>query len=109
LAAEKEKKCILVTSGSGGDGKTFVTLNTAMSMAISGKRTIAIGMDLRKPKLSTYIGEEIQGKGLTSYLVGAASKEEIVNKTKLHENFLFHQCRANPSQSGRIADAGAIG
>jgi capsular exopolysaccharide synthesis family protein len=53
-------------------------------MALSGKKTVLIGLDLRKPKIADYVG--VGNKvGLSSYLVDRSTKEEIVIPTK-YEN-----------------------
>ncbi len=87
LASEKKCKKILITSSVSGEGKTFVSLNLAAAIALSGKRTCLLGMDLRKPKISDYVG--VPNKvGLSSYLIGKSEKEEIVLPTK-YENFFI--------------------
>ncbi|TVP53505.1 MAG: polysaccharide biosynthesis tyrosine autokinase, partial [Mongoliibacter sp.] len=84
LASDKKCKRILVTSSVSGEGKTFVSLNLAAAIALSGKKTILLGMDLRKPKISDYVG--IDNKvGLSSYLVGKSEREDIVLPTQ-YEN-----------------------
>ncbi|MFT4095302.1 MAG: polysaccharide biosynthesis tyrosine autokinase [Niabella sp.] len=71
-------KVILVTSSNPGEGKTFVSLNLAATFALSGKKTIIVGLDLRKPKLNKVLKME-RRKGLTHYLVGQATLEEIIH------------------------------
>lgn len=84
LASEKKSKRILITSSVSGEGKTFVSLNLAAALALSGKKTVLIGLDLRKPKISEYVG--VGNKvGLSSYLVDKATQEEIIIQTK-YEN-----------------------
>ena len=84
LSSEKKCKRILVTSSVSGEGKTFVSLNLATALALSGKRTCLIGMDLRKPKISEYVG--VHNKiGLSSLLVDKATMEEVIIATK-YEN-----------------------
>lgn len=84
IASEKKCKKILVTSSVSGEGKTFISLNLAAAMALSGKKTVLIGLDLRKPKIADYVG--VGNKvGLSSYLVDRSTKEEIVIPTK-YEN-----------------------
>ncbi|WP_439475791.1 GumC family protein [Algoriphagus formosus] len=85
IASEKKCKKILVTSSVSGEGKTFVSLNLASAIALSGKKTCLVGLDLRRPKLSEYVGISNQ-TGLTNYLVGKAERDEIVIKTK-YDNF----------------------
>lgn len=77
LSSEKKCKKVLVTSSVSGEGKTFVSINLASALALSGKKTCLIGMDLRRPKLSEYLGVSNQ-TGLSNYLVDKASIDEII-------------------------------
>lgn len=87
ISSEKKCKKILVTSSVSGEGKTFVSLNLASALALSGKKTCLIGLDLRRPKLSEYVGVSVQA-GLSSYLVGKSSKEEIIIPTAYENLFV---------------------
>jgi hypothetical protein len=64
-----ESKVILVTSSIGGEGKTYVSINIASVLGLSGKKTILLGMDLRKPKI---FGDfKVNNKyGISNYLTG---------------------------------------
>lgn len=77
IASEKKCKNILVTSSIAGEGKTFISINIASAMALSGKKTCIVGIDLRKPKLAEYIGVSNK-KGLSSFLVDQCDAEEII-------------------------------
>ena len=44
-------KTIVLTSSVSGEGKTMISINMATVLALSGKKTILIGLDLRKPKI----------------------------------------------------------
>ena len=68
-----DKPCpiLLVTSALNGEGKSFIALNTAISMALLGKRVILVGLDIRKPVLSEYVGTSFRGR-LTSYLMDSS-------------------------------------
>lgn len=59
---------ILVTSYDPGSGKTFITLNLAVSLALKNKRVLVIDADLRRASLSKYEGNSAQG--LSSCLTG---------------------------------------
>src|SRR5690606_34227410 len=50
---EKDKVVVLVTSSISGEGKTFTTINLASVLALSGKRTLIVGADMRRPKMFT--------------------------------------------------------
>lgn len=60
-------RTILVTSTEPGDGKTFVAINLAVSLAQAGRRTLLIDSDLRKPRAHAALGLFDQ-PGLSTYL-----------------------------------------
>jgi capsular exopolysaccharide family len=59
-------EAILLTSFNPGSGKTFLTMNVAVSLAIKRKKVLVIDGDLRHGSLSSYIGSP--GIGLSDYL-----------------------------------------
>tara|TARA_R110002050_G_scaffold289710_1_gene442576 strand:+ start:31610 stop:33970 length:2361 start_codon:yes stop_codon:yes gene_type:complete len=65
---KQDSKTIFVTSTVGAEGKTFVSLNLATALALSSKKVLLIGADVRKPKLNEYLGVDIS-QGLTHFLV----------------------------------------
>jgi capsular exopolysaccharide synthesis family protein len=64
---EANDKVVLVTSTRSGEGKSFISVNTAASLALLGKKVLLIGMDIRSPRLHEYLGFENK-VGLTTYL-----------------------------------------
>ena len=64
---EGKAKTILFTSTISGEGKTFLSVNLASIFALSGKKVLLIGMDIRNPKLDEYI-DLPSSAGLTNYL-----------------------------------------
>ncbi|MBA3707171.1 MAG: polysaccharide biosynthesis tyrosine autokinase, partial [Bacteroidetes bacterium] len=73
-----KSKCIFVTSTIGKEGKSFIALNLAASFALSGKKTLLIGTDLRAPKILEYLGMGDK-KGLTNFVVDEEMKlNEII-------------------------------
>ena len=65
---EKGQKVILVTSSIPKEGKSFAAANLAVSMAFLGKKTLIIGMDIRKPGLNKTFGFSTRALGITNYL-----------------------------------------
>ena len=78
-------KRILITSCIKGDGKSFVSTNLAMSLARSGKKVALCEIDLHQPKLRETF-ELPESNGITDYLLGNVSEEEIIFTTKKHAN-----------------------
>ena len=77
-----KSKVLLVTSSVGGEGKTYSSINIASVLGLSGKKTILLGMDLRKPKI---FGDfKVDNKiGISNYLTGEVKMEQIINKTRI--------------------------
>jgi len=88
MGINEEHKTLLVTSSISGEGKSFIALNLAMSFTLTGKRVGLMEMDLRKPKLSKYLGIN-RDPGITSYLIGKASIEQIIKDTKYPNLFVI--------------------
>src|SRR5690606_24067231 len=91
---------ILVTSSFSGEGKSFISTNIGATLAISGKRTVILEFDLRKPKILVGLGLP-QGKGLTNYLVGGTQMEELIHQAPNIENLFVIPCGPvppNPSE-----------
>ena len=83
LKSDHEKsKVILVTSSQPQDGKSFVSLNLACSIASVGYKTILVDCDLRRPTLHIKLKED-NSSGLTNFMMKKVSAEEIIRKTSI--------------------------
>ena len=69
----QKSKVIFVTSTVSGEGKTFVAVNTASSLALTGKKVLLVGLDLRAPKITQYLGLPNRS-GVSNYLIGQVEK-----------------------------------
>lgn len=69
-----------VTSCISGDGKSFCSYNLARVYAISGKKTVLIRGDLRKKVTLMDMNVSFNSKGISEYLIGDATIEEIIQK-----------------------------
>ena len=84
----KQKMAICITSTESGDGKTFLATNLAALYAMSGKKTLLIDLDLRKPNIHTKLGLE-KGSGLSNYLIGDCELDDtMVHDTPFGFDFL---------------------
>ncbi|MFV5685840.1 polysaccharide biosynthesis tyrosine autokinase [Flavobacterium sp. GB2R13] len=75
-------KTLMITSSVSGEGKTFCSINIATVFALSEKKTVVIGLDLRKPKLATEfnLSNEV---GIVNYLIKQKTVDEIINHTNV--------------------------
>lgn len=75
-------KTLMITSSVSGEGKTFCSLNIATVFALSEKKTVIIGLDLRKPKLfeEFNLSNEV---GVVNYLIKQKTVDEIIHPTHI--------------------------
>lgn len=88
---------VLVTSSIKGEGKTTISINTALTLAGKNK-VIIIGADIRNPQLHRFVrGKNI---GLTDYLVSEKPVDSFIVPSKVNDNLdvLFSgQIAPNPN------------
>ena len=63
-------KTILITSSVSGEGKSFISLNLATVLAVTGKKVALLEFDLRKLQSLKIVRNERQTKGISNYLIG---------------------------------------
>ena len=87
MLPKKKGKVVFVTSTVKGEGKTFVSVNLALTLASPSKKTIIIGSDIRNPQLQRYNTARKGLIGLTEYLNDENVKlEEIVHPSSFNKN-----------------------
>ncbi|OIQ30646.1 MAG: sugar transporter [Bacteroidetes bacterium MedPE-SWsnd-G2] len=75
-------KTVLLTSSISGEGKTFCSINVASVFALTDKRTVLVGLDLRKPKIfgDFDINNDV---GVVNYLIGEKPLAEVIQPTQI--------------------------
>lgn len=73
-----EKKVIQFTSTMSGEGKTFISSNLAMSMALLGKKVVLVGLDIRKPHFAEMFGFSDLKSGVTMFLAGDPNDKKLL-------------------------------
>lgn len=87
MSVDRNMQVITLTSSIPHSGKTFISTNLAMTLAISGKKVLLMDLDLRRRTLSKQMGHRNDRRGLTSYLSGTISSlNDAISKTSLHDN-----------------------
>ena len=80
-AADGSSSVIVVTSSNPGSGKSYITVNLAMSIALKDKKVLVIDGDMRRGSASAYV--DSPSKGLSNYLSGAISDvNSVIVKSK---------------------------
>ena len=85
LALGGDKKVVVFTSTVSGEGKTFVAINTALSLALLNRKVLMVELDLRIPCIRQYL--HVEGKdGITHYLSGLETDiDKLVVPSGMHE------------------------
>ena len=97
---------IAVTSTISGEGKTFTAINTASVIAALGKKTVILGLDLRKPTLHKYFDFENEN-GISEYLTGDKDYNSIIRETKI-ENLSVILAGAIPPNPAELIELPAM-
>lgn len=83
--AAHQLQTIMVTSMNVAAGKTFISSNLAMTLALAGKKVVLVDLDIRKGSLSKRI--HVHQTGVTNFLSGEVTRvADIVTKSDYHEN-----------------------
>jgi len=80
----KSAHTIAVTSTVGGEGKTTVCINLAGIMSMSGKKTVLLNLDMRKPTLHEKFGLPNK-QGMSTLLSGSTSLGKVIQKTEYED------------------------
>ena len=78
-------KILLITSSLTEEGKSFVAINTAISLSLTGAKVIILDFDLRRPKIGKQLGI-FANTGLSNYLINTATIKDIITPHPTIEN-----------------------
>ncbi|EUJ19645.1 CpsD/CapB family tyrosine-protein kinase [Listeria aquatica] len=80
---DKENNVVMVTSSESGTGKSTIASNIAVVTAQSGKKTLLIDTDLRKPTIHKIFSKNMYN-GLSNLITGDLELEEVLQKTSVN-------------------------
>lgn len=88
LLPKKEKgKVVFVTSSIKGEGKTFTSVNLALTLASPKHKVLIIGADIRNPQLQRYNTSRKGLDGLTEFLYNSQEKiQDIIHVSTFNPN-----------------------
>jgi polysaccharide biosynthesis transport protein len=99
-ALGSKHRVIQVTSPAAGDGKSTLTMNFAVSLAQSGKRTVILESDFRRPKVHKLTGVD-NSIGVVDVLRGDAELSDAIHETEL-EGFYVIPCGSRPKNPSEL-------
>ncbi|MGZ3778176.1 MAG: GumC family protein, partial [Mucilaginibacter sp.] len=101
MSASTDKKVYMVTSSTSGEGKSFISINLGITMTLAKKRVIIMEFDLRKPKISSYLGINNDG-GISGYLANMSELDGAIKASGIHENLYIANCGPIPPNPGEL-------
>jgi tyrosine-protein kinase Etk/Wzc len=81
MLPENETRIYSFTSTIGAEGKTFISTNLAVLLAMAGKKVIILDLDLRKPKVHKAFDHEVDKCGVSTLLIEKHQIEDCIVKS----------------------------
>lgn len=88
MLSENGRKVISIHSIQPEEGKSFSSANLAAILALNDKKVLLVGADMRKPRLHRIFNRKNE-KGLSTYLIGQSSYEEVIQPTDIENLYLL--------------------
>jgi receptor protein-tyrosine kinase len=104
LDVDEPPKVIMVSSALPSEGKTTAIINLALALAEAGRKVTVVEADLRRPKITRYLGM-VGGVGLTNILAGTADVTDVTQYYGEHRLAVIAAGPTPPNPSGLVASA----
>jgi tyrosine-protein kinase Etk/Wzc len=102
MLSGKKSPVILVTSSIGGEGKSFTSINLAMSFALMQQKVVLVGLDIRKPMLGEYLHIS-KSKGVSLYLADKSYKvSDVILPSGFHPSLSVIPAGPVPPNPGEL-------
>lgn len=93
---------LMITSSITGEGKSFVSLNVAHTLALTGKRVVLVEFDLRKPQFANKLKIK-KSPGVTDYAIATdLHPEDIIQTHEKYQNLSFISCGPIPPNPAEL-------
>ncbi len=91
MPAKQGGSVLTFTSSYPEDGKTLVAANLALMFAMSDVKVVLVDADIRKGRVSKFFKCK-RTPGLSDYLSGQASLDEVLRYSEVNENLYYITC-----------------
>lgn len=89
---------LMISSSISGEGKSFCSANISISLASTGKRTVLVVADMRKPQMYVPMpNNEYSKDGLSTYLIGSKKLDEVIQATSIENLDIIHSGAVPPN------------
>jgi capsular exopolysaccharide synthesis family protein len=105
LSRVESVRALVITSATGGEGKTTLSSQIATSLARAGRRTLLVDCDLRRPSLHRVFDVE-QGPGFCELLRGERDIESIIQPLPTPDLWLLPAGECNSQTIELLAQDG---
>lgn len=103
MVPNKKSQVLTVTSNTGGEGKTFISLNLGAIYAGSNKKVLLIDLDMRKPQIhSTFNIKDAKDKGVSTVLINKHKASDCIVNTGIENLFVLSSGPIPPNPSELI-------
>ena len=97
---------IAVSSTISAEGKTFVSANLAVILAMLDKKVLLVGLDLRKPRTHKILGID-NNDGISRFLIGESKIEDILIKSEI-DNLWYTPAGPVPPNPAELIESAAM-
>ncbi|MFM7115751.1 MAG: polysaccharide biosynthesis tyrosine autokinase, partial [Planctomycetota bacterium] len=104
----QDHSIIQVTSPTPGDGKSTIASNLAVSIAQSGKKTLLIDADMRRPRQHLNFGVENPNEGMSTVLSGDSFWKDCVIQVPGVEGLFILPCGPKPSNPSELCTSSQL-
>lgn len=101
MLRETDEKVISITSTISGEGKTFCAINLASILAMSNKKVVLMGLDLRKPKIHKVLNLK-NDIGISTFLINQSGIDDIIHPTQVPNMYVAVSGPVPPNPSELI-------
>ncbi|GAB3895539.1 GumC family protein [Spirosoma agri] len=103
-----DSQVVMFTSSISGEGKSFLSLNLGASLALVGRPTVILEMDLRKPKIHSVVGVN-NTVGISNYLIQEATLDDVLQEIPGFPNYYIITCGPIPPNPAELLSSPALG
>lgn len=104
VLSKQYAKTLLVTSAESGDGKSFVSANLSIVLAMNHKKTVYVDADLRRAN-GRKLFQLPKRIGVTSYVAGESTIEDILQPTEIPNLFFISAGPVPPNPTELLSSA----